>query len=700
MRSSVARPPRRLVRVIGPASALILAAVTTGNAQTGTTQRPASTPPATAPAPGGQPAANIVPVTDRQAPQPPPVVTFAPEGVSLEEALRLTLRNEPGIQLSDAEVDRLLGFAQEQSGVFDLTLTGGYEYSYRVQELTESRKEDERKKRRTVDDFLSTARPDLDRSRATVNLVQQILNLPAGSDAEQVRQLTALSPNLGSQVSVLNALIASQPSQAENLRRIRNDFLSSAFTNLNTSLQEQQRQVDNAARAREKLGEAPEDEVFQNTRGQAKFSKLFRNGIQIAPYFDFTSEFTNFKGKDQKEEFGGKGVNTLWTFHAGSDFLLPLMRGRGSDAVAAFERAARVEAQAGTLEAGHQRSTSVLQTAQAYWELRAAQEALGILERSAARQGDLLKQTQSLVNAGELARVELARSQAGEARARSRVLDARRRVYDARVELATALGIATSGADATLPTAARDPFPAAPDPAALQPWIGATAAQGARLDVEASARRGEAATILEHAAETDLRSRLDLTGSVFYTALGEVGDVVTGELENGDKTYSHDGFSSALDRWVGPSFTLTLQYEKPLGNNGAKGRLAQREAEAAQRQIEQGDIQRQVRLNVGRAATALVESIGRLKQTQEAAGYYDQTIQSEIARFRAGEATLINTITTEEQATETDLLRIQAQQDVANLIAQLRFETGTLVSNATTSAPTLLSAPNASGRGR
>jgi len=690
-----------LVRVIGPVSAMVLGAMTTGNAQTVTTQRPA-TPQAAAPAPppGGPPAANIKPVTGHEAPQAPPVVTFAPEGVSLEEALRLTLRNEPNIQLSDAEVDRLLGFAQEQSGVFDLTLSGGVEYSYRVQELTEARKEDERKKRRTVDEFLTTARPDLDRSRATVNLVQQILNLPAGSDAEQVRQLTALSPNLGSQVAVLNALIASQPSQAENLRRIRSDFLNTAFTGLNTSLQDQQRQVDNAERARQKLGDAPDDEYFRNTRGQAKFSKLFHNGIQIAPYVDFTSEFTNFRGKDPKEEFGGKGVNTLWTFHGGSDFLFPLMRGRGSDAVAAFERAARVEAQAGTLEAGHQRATSVLQTAQAYWELRAAQEALGILERSATRQGDLLKQTQSLVNAGELARVELARSQAGEARSRSRVLDARRRVYDARVGLATSLGIATSGTDATLPTAARDPFPVAPDPAALQPWVGATAAQGARLDVEATTRRSEASAILERAAETDLRSKLDLTGTIFYTALGEVGDVVDGALENGDKTYHHDGLSSALDRWVGPSYTVSLQYEKPLGNNGAKGRLAQREAENAQRLIEHGDLQRQVRLNIGRTATALIESIGRLKQTQDAAGYYDQTIQAEIARFRAGEATLINTITTEEQATETDLLRIQAQQDVANLIAQLRFETGTLVTNASTNAPTVLSTPSAAGRTR
>ncbi len=161
------------------------------------------------------------------------------------------------------------------------------------------------------------------------------------------------------------------------------------------------------------------------------------------------------------------------------------------------------------------------------------------------------------------------------------------------MELADALGVASSGADATLPTAAKDPFPVAPDAAALQPWVGATAAPGQRRDVEAAMRREEAAVILQRGAETDLRSRLDLSASLFYTALGEVGDVATEDQdENGRPLYRRDGFAEALDRWVGPSFTLTLNYEKPLGNNSAKGRLAAREAERRTRAIETGDLRR------------------------------------------------------------------------------------------------------------
>jgi outer membrane protein TolC len=726
MRSSVARRPRRMVRLVVPVSALVVTAMASGSAQT-PAPRPATptatqpaTPPARQPAPApptaGQPGARIVPVGEAvpgtpqgAAVEAPPVITFSPEGVSLEEALRLTLRHSTDVQLSAAEADRLAGFAQEQAGIFDTTITGGVEYSYRVQELTESRKADERGKREKLENFINTARPDVNRARDLRDLLRQVSSADGPSQAQQNR-INELSPTLAQQLALFDTLIRTNSGQAlADLRRIRTEFIDTARAGFEQNFIEQERGLRIAEKNFADLGPAPTDEVFENSRAKLQFSKLFHNGIQVAPFTDFTSEGSNFKDKERKAEFGGKGLNDLYTWRVGSDFLLPLMRGRGGDNVAARERAATIEAQAGTLEVEHQRAASVLRTAQAYWELRAAQEALAILERSASRHAELLKSTQGLVKGGELAEVEVLRSQAGEARARSRVLDARQRLVDARVELASALGIATSGADTTLPTAARDPFPAAPEAAALQPWVGATAASGQRRDLEAATRREEASQILHRGAQGDLRSKLDLTASLFYTALGEVGDRATEEEDaNGlplkdefeRPIYVRDGYMEAFDRWVGPSFTVTMQYEKPLGNNSAKGRLAARDAERRQRAIQAADVKRQVRLGVGRTAAALLETIGRLQRTQEASRAYDQTITSELARFRAGEATLINTIQTEQQATETDLSLIAAQQAVANLLAQLRFETGTMVNNAAVTAPTLLTLPNASGRGR
>ena len=53
MRSSVARRPRRIVRVIGPVSAVVLAGVTTAQAQA----VPRQPPPPNSPAPASQPPA-------------------------------------------------------------------------------------------------------------------------------------------------------------------------------------------------------------------------------------------------------------------------------------------------------------------------------------------------------------------------------------------------------------------------------------------------------------------------------------------------------------------------------------------------------------------------------------------------------------------------------------------------------------------
>ena len=321
--------------------------------------------------------------------------------------------------------------------------------------------------------------------------------------------------------------------------------------------------------------------MFQNTRAKLQFSKLFRTGIQVAPFVDFTAEGSNFKGKERKAEFGGKGLNDLYTTRVGSDFLLPLLRGRGGEAIAAGERAATIEAQAGTLEVEHQRAASILRTAQAYWELRAAQESLAILERSVTRQGDLLKATTALVNGGELARVELARSQAGEARARSRVLDARQRLYDARVELADGARRrqqrrrrdAADGGQGSVPGGAGRRRPAAVD---RRDGRGRPAPRRRSGDAPRGSRRHPAAQRRDRAALAARPVGVDVLHGARRSRRRRRRRSRT---TNGRPIYRRDGFGEALDRWVGPSFTLTLNYEKPLGNNGAKGRLAAREAE-------------------------------------------------------------------------------------------------------------------------
>ena len=58
------------------------------------------------------------------------------------------------------------------------------------------------------------------------------------------------------------------------------------------------------------------------------------------------------------------------------------------------------------------------------------------------------------------------------------------------------------------------------------------------------------------------------------------------------------------------------------------------------------------------------------------------TIAAEIGRFRAGESTLVDTIVTEDLQTEALLAEVSAEQEWARLIAELRFQAGSLVQHA------------------
>jgi outer membrane protein TolC len=603
------------------------------------------------------------PGTQARAAYVPPVVRFPADGITLGEALRLTLANEPTIKLQQSELRRQEGVALEQEGVFDYALQGTAFYEYRQQELPESRKENEREQREDLQQAIDLTRADYQRSQRLLELIRAAQVAPPG--AGQAQAIAAIDPDLGAQLQALDVLIQSQTNAAarNELIRIRQDFLTRTFGEIEQGAlvsiegfqQAEQRLID--------IGEAPVDEVFKTGGFHVQLSRRLRNGFSFAPFFTGRVESDNFKGKPRSPDFGGKGLEDLYTFQAGVDALVPLGRGRGSDAFGAFERAARLEANASRFALQHETAVSVLNTVLAYWGLRAAQESLEAARDSSTMQTRLVAITRASIDAGELPRVDLARVLASQARSDAQLRETERGVQEARIALATAMGVASSVEDATLPLA-RSAFPAPPDLATLDAGrIGALvgAASKQRTDIQSAALLEESGRVLERSAETDLRPRLDVLNKTWFTALDE------------------KSFSNAIDRWVGPSFDVRFEVEQPLSNEGAEGRHLQRQAEARQREITAGDLRRTASLSVVRTAQSLRQARLRLEQAQAAVDAFQRTIDAELERFRAGEATLIDTILTESQQTESRFALVAARLEVARLLAQLRFETGTLV---------------------
>jgi outer membrane protein len=616
-------------------------------------------------------------------PAKPPVMTFGPEGVSLEQAVSIAMKNDPNLQKAQTDVLRFEGALQEQKGIFDVTLLANVNFEYREQELSETRKADEIKKRKNLSDNVASFGAESTLLAQEISILNQLINTSPGDPL--IQQLIPFSPSLAGQIQSLDAMILSPQTPAAaktELTNIRKETLQEILTsaigqraNADTLKAESQTKLTN-------MGEAPVDEFFRNGSFSLALSKVFRSGASFSPFVDGSIETTTYVGKPISATYGGKGVQDQEKFRAGARLKLPVLRGRGADAYASGEKAARVQVDAGRLQVEHQAAASALAVVRAYWSLRAAMESLDANTRSLELQSQVVDTTKALIQAGELAAVELSRAQAGEARSKAALRDSERNVHEARVSLALAMGLSATPDENTLPTA-KDAFPPvveASAPAQVVAEALSSAAIERRRDLTAARKYEEASRIVEHGAALNTKPKLDLSAESYFTALGE------------------RNFKRVVDRWVGPSVDVGVDFEKPFGNNSLEGALAQRRAELRQQQISTANLERQVRLGVLRASTSLRDAAAHAREAAAAVEFYQKTAEAELARFKVGESTLINTILTEQQLTSARLTSISAQQQLATLVAELRYETGTLVNGTTVSGADLITVPQAGGR--
>jgi outer membrane protein TolC len=615
-----------------------------------------------------QPRAASAPATGAAA---PPVMTFAAGGISLEEAVRITMQSDPGIKLAEADVALKRGLWQEQTGQFDMSLVGNASWSHAITELSDSVIAQQQKKRDDQQAIINAA-------PGTLSVDQQVLNLLTGiqNGAISPQQLTATSPTVAASLIELDALIAAAPAnQKAALQATRQQVVANALQNAQQTLGTDQQTLATAQQTLRNLGPTPQDQTDTTVTMSLGLTKLFRNGISVTPSLDGNYDVTNFRGKPQSTDFGGMGLTDLYTFHAGVSGVVPLARGRGRDAVDAPERSAQLNHEASERLLAQRQPQSVLNTVLAYWSLRAAQDTAAIQTQSLQFQQQLVTITQARVTAGDLAGFELARAQAAAARAQADLASAQRAVKDARVALATAMGVAANDDDMTLPRAGDD-FPMPPQTATLAPPVDLALQQ--RQDLVAAARVEEAGQVLTTAARINTRPLIDLDLGTFFTAL------------NGQSA------SHALSRWVGPSGSFGLQITKPFGNNVLRGQLAEQEASLLTDQINRGDLARQIRLNVIQETSTLQETVRRVEQARASVGFYQATLDAELARLRTGDATLIDTITTQQQQIAAMLALVSARLELGQRLAQLRFESGTMVTGGTVRAQDLITVPGES----
>lgn len=618
-----------------------------------------------------------------QAPEPvysPPTFSYGDGRIDVLEAVRLTLANDPNLLLSREDARLQQGVAQELRGAFDWVLSSELKYDYKEQELRASAIDREKQKR---DDTANTRDNLCEEADEAEDELAQLL--VAEADPDGGIRIPA-DPTLDAQLRLIDTLIAqaANPAERDALIGQRADFLDVEIAAGRKRATDLRFTCNEAGEALAKLGEIPEFEESASARFNLQLDKLYRSGLLFSPFVTSTYEHTQNKGKkngffepltgpdgqpvigesgtpvERFIDFGGKNIEDLYKVSVGFDVNLPMLRGRGAADVAANEAAALKDFEASELTLKHSAAESVLQSVVAYWNLLATQERVEVLSHSAELEKRLVDITDQLIAGDEVPRAERSRALAAEANARAQLGSAQSDLVGARLALARAMGLAVEG-EANAPLA-QGPFPPTPAPesvAALDRALAADSAVENRYDRRAALASTEAGRLAAEGARLQTRNQLDVGASLFAQALGE------------------KSLGEAVDRWTGPNGSVNVSFEKPMGNNERLGRLAQAEAQLRQEEIRAADLDRIIRLNVVESLESLDEALGRLREAESAARYYQETIDAEVEKLKVGESTLVDSITTEQQRTNALLGLVAAKQQVAVLLAQLRFDTGT-----------------------
>jgi outer membrane protein TolC len=662
---------------------------------------------------------------DRDAPLPARAVT-------LEEAVEATMRRAPAIAASAANVRAASGRLQQNTGIFDTTLLVAPSVGYSQEPVPPGLRKSELDKRLVIRNIANTF---------TV-LTQALRNLVAGLGNQRLECPPNLGLNTDPLIfDRIDPVESSQFGFARTLRpaviieldrfirsvnlgdicttdiepRLQADLLQrylgtidfsgnqglqgvlTSVSQIPRETRALQAQITDAVATRallalDRLGPVPDDLLRSNVQLAVSVFKPFRNGATLSGDVLLSSEETRYRDKPLDPTFGGIGLPPRFPSEVSATFTLPLGRGAGRMAVTAPERAAEFTLAASREELRHRIGEEVLRTVLAYTNLVAAQETVRLLEDSQARQARIAELTGNQVEAGELPAMEQERARARAASVAQSIGQARTRVIDARVALAQAMGLDVADLDA-MPLATERLGPAVAPP----PQAGALMALGTerRRDVRGLQRAREASGVLAEGARLNVRQRYDLSVTGGYSNLyesplfrylgDEQGPIISQlgtpgpRVDPAYRYYSPRGFwRSVSNRWE-PFVTASITVGLSFRNNTARGQLQQARATMARADIELLRLERTIGENLLATTTALQRTVEAVEQQRSAVTHGEQLLNGVLEQFQVAEATVFDTLLTEEEVTQDRLELVRQLQAYAAGMARLRFESGDLV---------------------
>ncbi|WP_161990628.1 TolC family protein [Candidatus Methylobacter oryzae] len=407
---------------------------------------------------------------------------------------------------------------------------------------------------------------------------------------------------------------------------------------------------------------------------QAGILKQFRTGISAG----FSVNVLRTDPLNGQSQANAQGVDLTTSNQSNVNFQLniPLLKGATEESAGAAEKAAILQYKAAQNDLSFVISSIVLNAINAYWDYKVAEETLEINRISEqrvqewadkAKQLFIQKDPAHVKEMREKYRAEIDAVLAYLAGKHLSVVASTQLLEQAKIALTVAMG--TPYNDFGMVKVSVEQFPKF-DTVNLSPeqlnksWV-AQAIEN-RADLKAINLRQDANNVLVKKYTRDLMPQLDVSLNAGYQGLSEGASAST--------------FGDAVYRNVpGPNLAGQLSFAYPLENNTQEGLLASQKALSRNTRIGIGQLERTISAQIDVDVSLLTRRMAEESMAEKAVAFYQPAVNELVERAMKEAPKLLNLLEYEDRLVQAKVGRLQVKSALAKLIAEVRFQTGTLI---------------------
>jgi outer membrane protein TolC len=369
-------------------------------------------------------------------------------------------------------------------------------------------------------------------------------------------------------------------------------------------------------------------------------SKLFDTGTEVSLGYNNSRYDSNLDGLLLNPSYNSGLILELRQ---------PLLKGLGREVQTAALRGSQKQLEAAVYQVDSEAANLAADVKVAYWNFVFAKQNIDVQELSLTLAIRLAEETETKINAGKLAQVEIYQPQSEVARREENLISAER-----------ALGTAEDNLKLLLNSqdwlAAYDPVDQpATEPIDLDlPTILDNALQN-RPDIKAADLASEAAMIEEQRSKDDIRPDLSLIGGVGLAGTDEnYGGAIDNSVNDPDNLWQ-----------VGISLSI------PLSNATAKGLYQQARANYSRAKTSAELLRQQIRRTVRTTIRDVELAIKALEATRKTSLATLKRLEAEQAKFDSGRATTFDVLAAQEAYAQALSQENLTKITYANILAEL-----------------------------